>query len=151
MSGRLVAAVADEKLKAELAALRHGREWPFAVGDQVRARGDWGSFVDLLQIYTDRSPDAVLTVHEVGSGGQWLSLRDEMGRVYDGANSRPCYGPSYFRIAGECGDHFPGYRNLEWRTKPTGGEYACLRCDEIMPALTLMLKEIQGGEEIHRG
>ena len=31
--------MADDALNAAVAKMRHGREWPFAIGDQVHARG----------------------------------------------------------------------------------------------------------------
>ena len=87
--------MADDALNAAVAEMRHGREWPFAIGDQVHARGNWGPVTDYIRIYTDAHPDAVLTVHEVKNGGQWLSLRDENGRIYDAGAFGPCYGPTY--------------------------------------------------------
>ena len=130
---------------AVLADARHGREWPFAVGDQVRVRGDWGPLVCDLRIYTEKHPDAVLRVHEVAGGGRWLSLRDEDGHVYRGP-AGPQYGPSYFRIAEECGGHFPGYRNPGWPGRQEGAYY-CLRCDVPMPDSTraLLGEEKPGG------
>ena len=113
---------------AVLAEARHGRDWPFAVGDQVRVREAQGC--ESLRIYTD--PGTVLTVYEVADGGRWLSLRGEDGHRHCG------FGPSYFRIAGECGGHFPGYRNPDWRVRQVGA-YFCLRCDEPMPEVTRVL------------
>ncbi len=130
---------------AVLGEARHGREWPFAPGDQVRTRGNWGPLCCDLRIYADQHPDAVLTVHEVSAGGRWLSLRDEDGHVYAGP-AGPVYGPTYFRIAGECGDHFPGYCTPGWPASQEGA-YFCLRCDEPMPDITRALL----GEEASRG
>lgn len=122
---------------AVLAKARGGREWPFAVGDKVLARGNWGPLCCDLRIYTDDHPYIPLTVHETCGDGRWLSLRNTDGRVYDGP-SGPSYGPTYFRITGECGDHFPGYKNPGWPGRKVGAYY-CLRCDVPMPVITRKL------------
>lgn len=127
-----------DRLKAAVAGMRHGREYPFAEGDQVHARDDWGPAVDALRIYAGQHPGAVLTVREVTAGG-WLALQDETGRIYGGPDESR-YGATYFQIAGDCIDHFPA-----WPAR-RGGTYACLRCDEVMPELTRLHNEAVAAE-----
>ena len=62
------------------------------------------------------------------------------GRVYDG------FGPTYFRISGECGHHFPGHQTPGWPTRREGA-YFCERCDQPMPDITRALL----GEETPNG
>jgi hypothetical protein len=121
-------------IAAVLAKARGGRECPFAVGEQVRAHGKWGIVCDDLRRFTDANPDAVLTITEI-TGDRWLSLLSENGRIYghpDGSG----YGASYFRTAGECGEHFPAYGNSE---QPGSRGYFCQRCGEPMQAITRAL------------
>lgn len=122
---------------AGLAKARNGREYPFAVGDQVHALEDWGPAVDDLLTYAKQHPGAIFTVHEVTAGG-WISLEDETGRIYGGQDESR-YGSSYFRIAGNCGAHFPAYRILNWANHE--GAYACLRCGKKLPELTKLLED----------
>lgn len=98
------------------------RWWPFTPGDKVQTRGNWGPLVDPLRTHSQKNPGAVYTVHDVADEGRWLSVRDEQGHVYEGMVG-PAYGPTYFRIAGECGEHCRGFRDGAW---------LCLRCDMPM-------------------
>jgi hypothetical protein len=118
---------------AKMRELHGGRPGPFAVGDRVTCRGNWGPLVDLLRIHSDRHPGYVYTIHEVKLGGSYYALRDDDGNVYFGGVGG--IGPCYFRIAGECGDHFPQYREGAYH-----GVYACARCDQVMPEVTEILR-----------
>ena len=94
-----------------------GWKWPFAVGDKVTARGNWGPLCCDLRIHSNANPGAVYTVHD-SSAGRWIALRDEAC----GYGEHPCamFGHSYFRNAGECGEHAPHWTDDGWR---------CARCD----------------------
>lgn len=124
---------------AKLRELHGGRDWPFAVGDRVTARGNWGVLCCQLRAHADRDPGAVYTVCDVRGGGRWLALRDEDGTVYFG-EPWGGIGPGYFRISGECGEHFPQYREGRYP-----GIYECGRCDQVMPEITEILRrEVPG-------
>lgn len=112
-----------------------GRHWPFAVGDRVQCRGNWGPLCCDLRIHWGRHPDAVYVVHAVAAGGRWLSVRDEeTGQVYEhGETLGPSIGGSYFRVAGDCGEHYPGWSTDE-------GAWICSRCDR--PAAEWLPREL---------
>ena len=115
---------------AKMRELRGGREWPFTAGDCVTARGNWGVLCCGLRVHADQNPGAVYTITEVVDGGRWLSLRDADGKVYG-----PGYGTTYFRLAGECGNHWPQYREGDYP-----GTYECGRCGQVMPEVTEILR-----------
>ena len=107
---------------AALADAQGHRECVFAPGEKVTCRGNWGPLVGALRVYDGNHPGAVYTVHATQNGA--MSVRDRDGRVYGQESYGPAYGWMYFRIAGECGDHFPAFRDHS---------YYCARCDEPTP------------------
>jgi len=124
-------------LSAYTAKMRElqGRDGPFEAGDRVAARGNWGVLVCDLRIHAERNPGAVYLVGEVRAEGRWLAaLQDEAGVVYS-TEPTAGLGPCYFRIVGECGQHFPSYLEGDYP-----GTYACARCDQIMPEVTEILR-----------
>lgn len=124
---------------AKLRELHNGRDWPFAVGDLVTARGNWGVLCGELRAHAERNPGAVYTVSDVRDGGRWLALQAETGEPFF-AEPWSGIGPGYFRIAGECGNHFAQYREGVYP-----GIYECARCDQVMPEVTEILRrEVPG-------
>lgn len=95
--------------------------WPFIVEDKVTCRGNWGPLCGDLRIHADRHPGAVYEVVEERGDGRWIALRDSDGHLHSG------YGHTYFRIAGDCGEHVPTFRGGEH------GSWICARCDEPLP------------------
>lgn len=97
--------------------------WPFVLGDKVTCRGNWGPLVTDLRAHSQDHPGAVYEVCATTEDGRWIALRDSDGRVYGAGRVVASYGHTYFRIAGECGDHVPTFRG------GTNGSWLCARCD----------------------
>jgi hypothetical protein len=108
---------------ARLAPATDERIFPFAVGDRVTCRDNWGPLCSALRVRAEKNPGEQFTVHEV-RGGRWMSLRADDGRLYcHDSVFGASIGPTYFRIAGPCGTHYPAYSSAR-------GGWVCARCDE---------------------
>lgn len=93
------------------------RQWPFVAGERVATRDNWGRAV------IPPLASGEYTVDSTTGGGRWLILRGADGRTVGKAPGG--IGHGYFRIVGECGEHFPTYTSEQgWH---------CARCDEPVP------------------